>query len=138
MKWIKWLQEKNETLLDLVFGCIVYSLVFELAGLLLVQNKGSYTLGLLLGTGIAIGMSISMYRGLDECLMMEPGKARWSMTIRSIIRTLVMLVAAWIGMRFRMFSFPGVIIGILGLKVSAHLHMYTNVYITKKIRRKGR
>ena len=70
MKWIKWLQEKNETLLDLVFGCIVYSLVFELAGLLLVKNKASYTLGLLLGTGIAIGMSISMYRGLDECLMM--------------------------------------------------------------------
>ena len=60
------------------------------------------------------------------------------MTVRSMLRLLVMLVAALAGIKCKAISFPGVIIGILGLKISAHLHMYTNLYITKKIRRKGR
>lgn len=138
MKWIKWIQEENETLLDLILGCIVYSLVFEVIGLFLASSRLSYSVGLLLGTAVAVGMSISMYRGLNECLMMDPKGARRSMTFRSLLRLIVMLVAAWMGMRFEAVSFPGVVIGILGLKVSAHLHMYTNLYITKKIRRKGR
>ncbi|MCD8018877.1 MAG: ATP synthase subunit I [Clostridiales bacterium] len=138
MKWIKWLEETNETLLDLIFGCLVYSLVFEIAGLLLVSNKGSYSLGLLLGTIVAVGMSVSMERGLERCLNMDEIKGQRFMTLRSILRSVVMLVAAWVGMRFDQISFPGVIVGILGLKISAYLHMYTNLYITKKLKRKGR
>lgn len=138
MKWLKWMQETNETLLDLIFGCIIYSSIFEVAGLIFVPEKGSWTAGMLLGTAMAVVMSISMYRGLDGCLEMESRAARRSMTIQSIIRMLVMLVVLWAGMRFAQISFPAVVVGIFSLKVSAHLHMYTNVYITKKIRRKGR
>lgn len=137
-KWIKWMQEANETLLDLILGCLVYSLLFEAAGLLLVNNKGSYSLGLFLGTAAAVGISIHMEKSLERCLDMEPGKGQRFMTIRSILRWLVMLAAAWMGLKFDAISFPAVIIGMLGLKISAHFHMYTNLYITKKIRRKGR
>lgn len=138
MKWINWIQEENETLLDLIFGCLIYSLLLEVIGLLAVENKLSYSLGLLLGTGVAIGLSISMARGLEKCLLMEEKGARRSMVLRSAVRWIVMLVAAWLGMKCKIISFPGVIIGILGLKISAHMHKYTNLYITKKIRRKGR
>lgn len=138
MKWIKWMQETNETLLDLIFGCIAYSIVFEVIGLLVVEYKARYSAGLLLGTVMAVIMSISMARGLERCLEMEPVKAQRSMAVKSIIRWIVMLVAAWMGMRLDMISFPGIIIGLLGLKISAHLHMYTNLYITKKIKKKGR
>ena len=138
MKWINWIQEANETLLDLIFGCLAYSILLEVVGLLLVPNKGSYSAGLFLGTAVAIGLGISMARGLEKCLVMEESKARKSMTMRSMMRLLVMLVAALAGMKWKAISFPGVIIGILGLKISAHLHMYTNLYITKKIRKKGR
>ena len=92
MNWRRWINKDNETLFDLIFGCIVYSIVFEAIGLLVVENKVSYSLGLLLG----------------------------------------------IGMRSGYFSFPGIIIGILGLKISAYFHAYTNVYITKKLYKKGR
>lgn len=138
MKWINWIQEENETLLDLIFGCLTYSILLEVIGLLLVPNKGSYSAGLFLGTAVAIGLGVSMARGLEKCLVMEQSQARRSMTVRSMMRLLVMLVAALAGMKCKAISFPGVIIGILGLKISAHLHMYTNLYITKKIRRKGR
>ena len=138
MNWRRWINKDNETLFDLIFGCIVYSIVFEAIGLLVVENKGSYSLGLLLGTAVAIGLSVSMYKSLNICLVMTEHQARRNMVFSTLLRAVVILLAAWIGMRSGYFSFPGIIIGILGLKISAYFHAYTNVYITKKLYKKGR
>ena len=138
MNWRRWINKDNETLFDLIFGCIVYSIVFEAIGLLVVGNKGSYSLGLLLGTAVAIGLSVSMYKSLNNCLVMTEHQARRNMVFSTLLRAVVILLAAWIGMRSGYFSFPGIIIGILGLKISAYFHAYTNVYITKKLYKKGR
>ena len=138
MNWRRWINKDNETLFDLIFGCIVYSIVFEAIVLLVVENKGSYSLGLLLGTAVAIGLSVSMYKSLNNCLVMTEHQARRNMVFSTLLRAVVILLAAWIGMRSGYFSFPGIIIGILGLKISAHFHAYTNVYITKKLYKKGR
>ena len=138
MNWRRWINKDNETLFDLIFGCIVYSIVFEAIGLLVVENKGSYSLGLLLGTAVAIGLSVSMYKSLNNCLVMTEHQARRNMVFSTLLRAVFILLAAWIGMRSGYFSFPGIIIGILGLKISAHFHAYTNVYITKKLYKKGR
>ena len=138
MDWRRWINKDNETLFDLIFGCIVYSIVFEAIGLLVVENKGSYSLGLLLGTAVAIGLSVSMYKSLNNCLVMTEHQARRNMVFSTLLRAVVILLAAWIGMRSGYFSFPGIIIGILGLKISAYFHAYTNVYITKKLYKKGR
>lgn len=138
MNWRRWINKDNETLFDLIFGCIVYSIVFEAIGLLVVENKGSYSLGLLLGTAVAIGLSVSMYKSLNNCLVMTEHQARRNMVFSTLLRAVVILLAAWIGMRSGYFSFPGIIIGILGLKISAYFHAYTNVYITKKSYKKGR
>ena len=138
MNWRRWINKDNETLFDLIFGCIVYSIVFEAIGLLVVENKGSYSLGLLLGTAVTIGLSVSMYKSLNNCLVMTEHQARRNMVFSTLLRAVVILLAAWIGMRSGYFSFPGIIIGILGLKISAYFHAYTNVYITKKLYKKGR
>ena len=138
MNWRRWINKDNETLFNLIFGCIVYSIVFEAIGLLVVENKGSYSLGLLLGTAVAIGLSVSMYKSLNNCLVMTEHQARRNMVFSTLLRAVVILLAAWIGMRSGYFSFPGIIIGILGLKISAYFHAYTNVYITKKLYKKGR
>ena len=138
MNWRRWINKDNETLFDLIFGCIVYSIVFEAIGLLVVENKGSYSLGLLLGTAVAIGLSVSMYKSLNNGLVMTEHQARRNMVFSTLLRAVVILLAAWIGMRSGYFSFPGIIIGILGLKISAYFHAYTNVYITKKLYKKGR
>lgn len=138
MNWRRWINKDNETLFDLIFGCIVYSIVFEAIGLLVVENKGSYSLGLLLGTAVAIGLSVSMYKSLNNCLVMTEHQAGRNMVFSTLLRAVVILLAAWIGMRSGYFSFPGIIIGILGLKISAYFHAYTNVYITKKLYKKGR
>lgn len=134
MKRIKWIREANETLLDLIFGSLLWSLVVETAGLFIVSNKLSYTIGIVLGTAVAVGMSISMEKGLERCLHMNKTKSQRDMVLRSMIRWFFMLAAVWAGMAFDTVSLPGVILGILGLKIAAHLHMYTNTYITKKLK----
>ncbi|MBR0410543.1 MAG: hypothetical protein IJI25_06015 [Eubacterium sp.] len=136
--WRKWIKEINETLLDLILGCLIYSALFELIGLAVVSDKVSWSAGICLGTAAAAGLCISMYKGLADCLSMNPAAARRTMTMQSIIRLFVMFAVAWLGIRIRQISFPAVIVGMLGLKVSAHMHMYTNVYITKRLKKKGR
>ena len=136
--WRKWIKEINETLLDLILGCFIYSALFELIGLAVVSDKVSWSAGICLGTVAATGLCVSMYKGLADCLSMNPAAARRTMTIQSIIRLFVMFAVAWLGIRIRQVSFPAVIVGMLGLKVSAHMHMYTNVYITKRLKKKGR
>lgn len=133
MNWRRWINKDNETLFDLIFGCIVYSIVFEAIGLLVVENKGSYSLGLLLGTAVAIGLSVSMYKSLNNCLVMTEHQARRNMVFSTLLRAVVILLAAWIGMRSGYFSFPGIIIGILGLKISAYFHAYTKCIYNKEI-----
>lgn len=110
VNWRRWINKDNETLFDLIFGCIVYSIVFEAIGLLVVENKGSYSLGLLLGTAVAIGLSVSMYKSLNNCLVMTEHQARRNMVFSTLLRAVVILLAAWIGMRSGYFSFPGIII----------------------------
>lgn len=138
VNWGRWINKDNETLFDLIFGCIVYSIVFEVIGLLVVENKGSYSMGLLLGTAVAVGLSVSMYKGLNRCLVMTEQKAGRSMALGSLFRSAVILLAAWIGMQLRIFSFRESSLEPFGLKISAHFHAYTNVYITKKLYKKGR
>ena len=134
----KWLANTNETLLDLIFGCLVYSLVFELIGLILVPNKGSYSLGLLIGTLVAIGCAISMAAGIRQVLTMDRMGATRSSILYSLLRMIVMVFAAWLGLKYSQISFPGVVIGMIGLKIAAHLHVYTNVYITRPLCRRDR
>lgn len=138
MKRIKWIRETNETLLDLIFGCLIWSALAELVGLFIVSDRLSYTIGIVLGTVVSVGMSISMEKGLEKCLHMSRVKGQWGMTVRSIFRWLIMLAVLWAGLRFDAISFPGVIFGIIGLKIAAHLHMYTNIYVTKKLKGEGR
>ena len=81
MKRIKWIRETNETLLDLIFGCLIWSALAEIVGVLIVSDKISYTIGIVLGTVVAVSMSVSMERGLEKCLHMgSRKKGQWGMT----------------------------------------------------------
>ena len=138
MNWKNWIKKENETLWDLIFGCIVYGILAEIIGLFVVKNKATYSAGLVLGVVIAIGLSVSMFRSLNRCLILSKRQAGRMMVFGTLIRAAVIILVVWLSMRLRYFSFPAVVVGILGLKISAYLHTYTNVYITKKIWKKGR
>ena len=137
MKRIKWIERTNETLLDLVFGCLIWGILVEVIGLFIVKDRLSYTIGVALGTAVAVWMSMSIARTLERGLQMNRGRSQRFMTARSLLRWLVMLAVVWAGLRFDAISFPGVLLGIIGLKLAALLHTYTNVYVTRRLKRKG-
>ena len=127
------------TLIDLWIGIILYFIIFEIIGLIFVPNRITYTLGLLTGCVTAGFLAWHMYSILDTALDMAQEDAVNYSKKYSALRLLVMLVVALAGMKFSILSFPAVIIGILGLKISAFFQPYTNLYITKKIfKKKGR
>ena len=130
--------DAREVMIDLIVGCVLHGLFYGLVGCIVVENKAAFAAGIGLGTLVACGLAVSMTRSVETCVDLPPDKAQRTMMIRSICRMLVMLMAGWIAIRYPFFSFPGVIIGLLGLKVAAYLHIYINVYITGRLRKKGR
>ncbi|MDO4554389.1 MAG: hypothetical protein Q4B70_04500 [Lachnospiraceae bacterium] len=127
-----------ETLMDLFIGITLYFIIFEIVGLIFVENRLSYTIGLVLGCAAAAFMAWHMFTSIDSALDMPEQDAVKYSRKRSLIRWLVMLAAAFAGMRLEIISFPAVITGILGLKIAAFCQPYTNLYITKKLRKEGR
>lgn len=128
-----------ETLLDLFIGISIYFIIFEIAGLIFVENRLSYTLGLILGCVVSGFLAWDMFVSIDNALDLPEDDAVKYSRKRSLIRWLVMLVVAFAGMRLAVFSFPAVITGMLGLKIAAFCQPYTNSHITKKfLRKEGR
>jgi hypothetical protein len=127
------------TLIDLWIGIFLYFILLEIIGFIFVPNRITYTLGLLTGCVTAGFLAWHMYDSLDTALDMGEADAVKHSKKSSALRLLVMLVVALAGMKLSLLSFPGIIIGILGLKISAFFQPYTNLYITKKIlKKKGR
>ena len=134
------MRRKNKaiwTVIDLWIGLIIYFVIFEIIGLIFVAKRIPYTLGLFLGSMTAAFMAWNMFVSIDQALDMPEKNAQKFTKKKSLFRWLVMLVVAFAGMRLEFISFPAVITGILGLKISAFFQPYTNCYITK-ILKKGR
>lgn len=133
----KRLYSMDAVLRDLIFGIVLSFVLITLAGLLLVEDKAGYVLGTLFGSAAAIGLALHSYCSLDKGLDMDPDSAKKYIFSRSMIRLFAMLVVAYLGLMLPVFSFPGVVLGLFGLKVSALMQPLVSEYITKKIFREG-
>ena len=109
----------RETQIDLMIGCLVYSLFLELLGLMAAPNRISYSLGLLLGTLTALAASCSMYQGIRRCSGLDARSAGRKMAALSMLRMAGVFIICAIGLLSRRFSLAGILIGLFGLKVSA-------------------
>lgn len=127
----------DAVLRDLIFGIVLYFAVISLIGLLIVEDKTGYFLGALVGSASAAGLAVHMYLSLDKGLDMDPDSAQKYIFSRSMLRLFMMLVVAALGAMIPGLSMIGVILGLLGLKVSGLMQPLVSAYITKKIFREG-
>ncbi len=127
----------NSALRDLYVGLILYFFAVSLLGLLVVEDKPGFLLGLLFGVLCSFGLAYHMYRTLDKGLSMEAKAAEKYILSRSSFRLFMMLVAAYMGLFLDFLSFPGVVLGLFGLKASALLEPLVSMNITNKIFREG-
>ena len=131
------MSEEKQTLWELIIGTIVCVLLFML-GNLLVKNQFAYTIGLILGGAVAIGMSFHMYSSLQKAVLYDRETAGKKIKIGSLIRMAFMLIALVLSVILPQYiSLLGVAFGILSLKFSAYLQPLTHK-VLKKFINKGR
>ena len=131
------MSEEKQTLWDLIVGTLFCVLLFML-GNLLVDNSLAYTLGLILGGAVSVGMSFHMYSFLQKAVLYDSENAQKKVQMGSLIRMVFMLIGLVLAVILpRYISFIGVALGILSLKFSAYLQPLTHK-VLKKIRNKGR
>lgn len=129
--------EEKQTLCDLIVGILFFVLLF-LLGNFIVENYFAYTLGLILGGAVSVGMSFHMYSSLQKAILYDGENAQKKVQIGSLIRMIVMVIALVLSVILPQYiSFLGVAFGILSLKFSAYLQPLTHK-VLKKIRNKGR
>lgn len=134
-------KQKNKavwTLVELWIGIVVYFVFGEILGLVFVENRMPYTLGLAAGCVTAAFLAGHIFYTLDAALDMGEDDAVKHFRRNSTIRWFVIVTVVFAGMKLSYLSFATVIAGILSLKISAFFQPYMNLHMTKKLlRQKG-
>lgn len=123
------MREEKQTLYELLTG-IVVCLVLLLVVNLLVTDRLSWTLGLLLGGTIALIMTVHMYHSLQQATLYDEETATKKVKKSSLLRMFFMvagLIAAVV--LPDVFSMLAVVLGVLSLKFSAYLQPLTHKVI---------
>lgn len=133
----RYISDIDEVLRDLIFGIALYFIVISLLGLLIVDDRPAYVLGTLVGCVASCATAVHMYRSLDRGLDMDPDAAGKYIFRQSMLRLFMMLVVVYISLLLPFVSPVGVVLGLLGLKLSGLMRPLVSSYITTKIFREG-
>lgn len=123
----------DPTVRDLLTGTLLYGIIVEGIGLLLLEDRLRYTLGVLIGFVCVAAMVCHMYLTLEKGLDMDPDSAGKYVRRNSILRYVVLFAILVVVMLIPHISVIAVIIMIYGMKISAFLQPQIHKYITSKI-----
>jgi len=123
--------EKNETLKELIIGILFMSIIFQSSIVWFVEDKIGYSVGLWLGTAVAVFMAWHMWKTIDEVLDLSVGGAQKVMRKNTLLRYLVVTLALVALMITKMANPLAAFLGIMTLKVAAYLQPFTHKVISK-------
>lgn len=114
----------NRTLFELETGILLFGAVCQMFVILL-KDKGAYSLGLWMGILIAAISAFHMWWSLDRALDLSERAAVKLMSTHNILRylfiTVALIAVAISGLANPLSAF----LGIMGLKASAYMHFFT-------------
>lgn len=113
------LKRRNEALPGLCLGIILYGLLVEIIGLLLVHDKVKFSVGLLIGIGCAFFMALHIAKVLDLAVATE-GHQPKMLAAKSVLRYLVVVIVFFVMMKLDIGNLFAAFFGVMGLKVSAY------------------
>ena len=127
------LKRLDPTVRDLLTGALLYGIIVEIIGMILVENRLSYSLGILVGYICVVFMVCHMYLTLEKALDMDPDSASKFSTRNNILRYVILVIILMLVAWLPKVSVIAVIIMIFGMKISAFLQPVISKYITSKI-----
>ncbi len=123
----------NPTVRDMLAGALLYGIIVEIIGLIFVENRLSYSLGVLVGYICVAGMICHMYLVLEKALDMEPDSASKYSLRNNILRYVILALVLVLAAAIPQVSVISAVIMIYGMNISAFLQPQINKYITSKI-----
>lgn len=128
----------DPTVRDILFGALLYGVIVEIVGLIIVEQRLSYTLGILYGYLCVIFMTCHMYLTLEKALDMEPDTASKYSVRNSILRYVITLLLLVVAVLVPKVSVIAVVTMLFGMKISAFLQPKIYKYMTSRIFKEGR
>ena len=118
-------KEINPVLLELLAGLGIYGAAAGAAGM--VTSGGLF---------FAVCLILNMYLTIDTALDLDPESANKYMVRRTLVRKVLTVLAAAVGIKIHMLTFSGIILGVLGIKIAAYLQPLIHRRVSE--RRSGR
>ena len=122
----------NQTVWELIIGIVLVNALLEVIGLIFVSQKGAYTIGLVLGMLMAIGMVFHMNISIEKAMDIGGEHANGYMLISYAIRKVVVLaVIVCVGV-LKFANLLSLLLGIMTLKVAAYLQPITHRFMESR------
>ena len=123
----------KRTLIELLTGSVLAGIVFELIGLIFVQDKLSHSIGMLIGIFIALAMATHMAVSLNSALDWDEEHAKRSIWKSYMVRYISVAICIGLIAYFRIGNVISCFFGIMSLKASAYLQPYLHRFVNKYI-----
>ena len=127
-------KEINPVLLELLAGLGIYGAAAGAAGMVTSGGSLYFLAGILAGLFFAVCLILNMYLTIDTAL--DPESANKYMVRRTLVRKVLTVLAAAVGIKIHMLTFSGIILGVLGIKIAAYLQPLIHRRVSE--RRSGR
>lgn len=116
----------------LIIYMILFSIVMEIMGLLLVKNKWSFTIGILFGLIFSILKLMLMKNSIKKSLYMNEGKAQKYANVQYLIRYILTGIVLVIAALEPTISLLGVFIGLISMKIGAYMQYFHSPRLSSK------
>ena len=121
----------NETLKELLTGIILYGAIAQIICLIMTEHKLYVSIGLWIGVITGIGIAIHMKRSIEDALDLGVEHAEKHMKKMYALRYAVTALVFGAAIYFHIGNPIAILIGVIGLKISAYLQPYTHKLILK-------
>lgn len=122
----------NHTVWELIIGIVLVNALLEVIGLIFVSQKGAYTIGLILGMLLAIGMVFHMNISIEKAMDIGGEHAKGYMLKSYAIRTIVVLIVIVCVGVLKFANLLSLLLGIMTLKVAAYLQPITHRFMESR------
>jgi hypothetical protein len=130
---VKRLKTLNNALPGLILGIILIGAVEELTIVWFVPDKIQFTVGLWIGVGLAIYMSIHMAFAIRSATDFRTEKqAKATAILHAILRYAVVAVILFLTAYFKIGYILASLLGVMNLKFSAYLQPTLNKFVEKR------
>ena len=127
----KKLTHLSDVLPDLWVGILLYGVLCEIVGLIFVNDRLFYSIGLAAGIACALFMATHMAWSLNQALDLGEGDAVKKMQVHNILRYVVVVIVFFLLLYTKLGNPLSAFLGVMGLKVAAYLQPFTHKFFRR-------